>query len=796
MAGETSGSSVIVAPESVFLRLAIVCAAGSLVIFGSAQPYSPLGPALVALSIMAGLSLALAYMPADTLLRSSAIVGIALLGAPLGYFFGPNSAFAAILAILLAMTGLLSARQPGRRAKTGWVVMIVVCAGQLAVVILVATGVLPDHSLAPVERPEFASWRAVTAHLVITTVFVSAFLAGRGAQKRYRQLVVDALDASRTVAIREALLEEAQADYARALALQAAADATTSEPSTQGSTDKLTTKLGTKTEPDWLTATTREELVPQPRPSVAVVDDGSHVRWTQALRSKMRIQDAYVLATCVAGIYFTASLVKAPTPRLVSLVAIIAIATMVATRALILYSRPHAVVAWPYPVIAALSAGPAYGFGLHAAFAAIVAIFVFTGRLFRSPDVGKHPQTVYSIIAVCVPHGAVFALVMLGVLPDTSNLPLKLPGFSTSAAILHHVALQAIYIGAYILGGRIDREFVRAYEVSRFAYAEAMRADARLQVARTELDAARKFEGLFTGTAIGNYQLGRLLGRGGMGEVYEAETAGKRVALKVLRADRLGDPRALGRFEHEANLLTRITSPYCARVIEVSSSAVPYLAMEYVDGPALSAVLRDRGRLESTELIALVDDLARGLEDVHAAGVVHLDLKPSNVLRGGTRWKIVDFGISRMLTGDAHRKIAGTPPYMAPEQALGEPIDTRTDLYALSLILFRAITGRPAFTGSDAAVIANRARQVGPPNPRDLVSIDEDLAIVLRIGLAARMADRFATAAELRIAFVGALGGRLDPLVRSRGTALMKRAPYATYVSLVSGRMEISRSTR
>src|SRR5687768_13338236 len=174
--------------------------------FGSAQPYSPLGPTLVALSIMDGLSLALAYMPEDTLLRSVTILGTALLAAPLGYFFGPSSAFAAILAILLAMTGLLSARQPGRRAQTGWLVMIVVCAGQLGVVILVAYGVLPDHSLAPVGRPGFAAWQAVTAHLVITVVFVSAFLAGRAAQKRYRKLVLDAIDASRTVAIREALL--------------------------------------------------------------------------------------------------------------------------------------------------------------------------------------------------------------------------------------------------------------------------------------------------------------------------------------------------------------------------------------------------------------------------------------------------------------------------------------------------------------------------------------------------------------------------------------------------------------
>jgi serine/threonine-protein kinase len=288
-----------------------------------------------------------------------------------------------------------------------------------------------------------------------------------------------------------------------------------------------------------------------------------------------------------------------------------------------------------------------------------------------------------------------------------------------------------------------------------------------------------------------------LLGRGGMGEVYEADTAGKRVALKLLRADRLGDPLAVERFQQEAQVLVRVASPYCARVIEVSgASAVPYLAMEYVDGPSLSMVLRER-RLERAEIVALVEDLARGLGDVHAAGIVHLDLKPSNVLRGGERWMIVDFGIARMLTAEALRRIAGTPTYMAPEQALGEPLDTRTDLYSLSLILYRAITGRPAYVGSDAAVIAHRARRLGPPDPRDVANIDDDLALVLRIGCAAALEDRFATAAELQAAFVGALSGHLDPAVRDRGNALLARAPWSVQAPLRSSGPELSlRSTR
>jgi hypothetical protein len=124
---------------------------------------------------------------------------------------------------------------------------------------------------------------------------------------------------------------------------------------------------------------------------------------------------------------------------------------------------------------------------------------------------------------------------------------------------------------------------------------------------------------------------------------------------------------------------------------------------------------------------------------------------------------------------------------MAPEQALGERLDTRTDLYSLSLILYRAIAGRPAFMGADAAVIAHHARTVGPPDPRELASISDDLALVMRLGLAPNMKDRFVDAAELRTAFLGALGGRLDERIRARGRDVLGRSPWAPAVPLISG---------
>ncbi len=789
-----------VAPEAVVRRIALICVLSMVPIALASRPQSPVLATLSALVLMTGVCLLLERLPEDTNARSAAVVALAVLGNQLAYFFGPSSAFAAVMALLLAITGLLSATQSPRRVRTGWLVLAAICLGHLAIVALVAYGVIADRSLAPiVTRLGQTPRQIIAAHLAVQAVFITAFAAGRAAQKRYRLLVLEAIDASREAAIREVLLEEARADYERARALTALADATTAEPSTEARTSAggaATRPMpGIAPDPTQLVTQPSQETTPVKRPSVAVIDDGTQGRWSKALRSKLRVQDVFVLAACLAGIYFTASLIKAPTPRLVSLAAIIAIAAMVAVRALLLYRRPDAVVTWPYPVIALLSAGPAYGFGLHAGFAAIVATVLFSGRLFRTPQQTTNPAII-SLWAACLAHGTVFVLVTTGVLPDDSNLPLRMPDFPWYAPFLHHAMVQSTYVVAYLAGGRIDREFVRAYEVAREAFAASVRADARLQVARTELDAALQAEGLFTGTAVGPYKLGRLLGRGGMGEVYQAESPQGRVALKLLRADRLGDPVALARFAREASMLTRIASPFCARVIEVSAEdrAVPYLAMEYVDGPSLSHVLRERARLDHAEVVALVDDLARGLGDVHAAGVVHLDLKPSNVLRDSAhagRWKIVDFGIARLLTDEAHRKVAGTPPYMAPEQALGEPLDTRTDLYSLSLILYRAITGRPAYVGGDAAVIAHKARTVGPPDPREVVTISDELALVLRIGLAANLADRFADTAELRAAFIAALGGRLDPRLVARGRELLARAPWAPVIALISGRQEL-----
>jgi serine/threonine protein kinase len=257
--------------------------------------------------------------------------------------------------------------------------------------------------------------------------------------------------------------------------------------------------------------------------------------------------------------------------------------------------------------------------------------------------------------------------------------------------------------------------------------------------------------------------------------------------VKLVRRERVSDPLTLALFEEEAAALARVSSPFVATVLGIGGrgSELPYLAMELIEGSTLATILRERGHLSLDEVRALVRDVADGLRAVHAAGIIHRDVKPHNVMltatREGTRWKIVDFGVAQLheLAGAGSTVLAGTAPYMAPEHALGERVDARADLYALALVAYRALAGRPAFTGDDRVAIAEIARRDGPPDPRGGAPLTRELELVLRVGLAANAEDRFATAAELKSAFESAFEGKLADRLRRRAEALLVRQPWA-----------------
>jgi serine/threonine-protein kinase len=212
----------------------------------------------------------------------------------------------------------------------------------------------------------------------------------------------------------------------------------------------------------------------------------------------------------------------------------------------------------------------------------------------------------------------------------------------------------------------------------------------------------------------GKYRIVRIIGEGGMGAVYEGENTRirRRVAIKVLHAGVASNTEMVQRFEREAQVAGTVGNDHILEILDLG--ALPggerYMVMEYLDGETLTDRIKSRGRLTPSEATVLVKQVLQGLAAAHAAGIVHRDLKPDNIFilkeKAGTRdyVKIIDFGISKFAEQGASSRMTrtgalmGTPHYMAPEQATGSSeIDRRTDIYAVGIILYEAVTGRVPF---------------------------------------------------------------------------------------------------
>ncbi|MEY3205863.1 MAG: hypothetical protein RLZZ21_2194 [Planctomycetota bacterium] len=228
-------------------------------------------------------------------------------------------------------------------------------------------------------------------------------------------------------------------------------------------------------------------------------------------------------------------------------------------------------------------------------------------------------------------------------------------------------------------------------------------------------------------TQLGPYTIRSRLGRGGMGAVYEAEdqATGRLVAVKMLAAH-LGDDATLRRrFAVEIDTLKSLSHPGIVRLLAFGEEdGQPYYAMELVRGRTLEQILRAGRRFSCAETIALALEITRALKSAHDHGVVHRDLKPANLLfpdqpTDGVTVKLADFGIARLFGDAGHTQVGtiiGTAEYMAPEQAAGGPVDHRADLYALGLVMFAMLAGRPPFQGSHVAEVIQRQRT--EPAPR------------------------------------------------------------------------------
>jgi len=214
-------------------------------------------------------------------------------------------------------------------------------------------------------------------------------------------------------------------------------------------------------------------------------------------------------------------------------------------------------------------------------------------------------------------------------------------------------------------------------------------------------------------------------GSGGMGIVYRARDreTGELVALKLLKPEIAADPAVAERFKNELRLARKITHKNVCRIHEFNrTDGTAYISMEFVDGESLRYILNRFGTLSLRKGIQIAQQICAGLREAHAQGIVHRDLKPENVMldRAGNV-KVMDFGIARSIdTGTTTRAIVGTPAYMAPEQAEGRPVDARTDIYALGLILYEMFTGEVAFRGDTPVAVAFKQVHQTPSTPREL----------------------------------------------------------------------------
>ncbi|KYF67773.1 serine/threonine-protein kinase [Sorangium cellulosum] len=297
----------------------------------------------------------------------------------------------------------------------------------------------------------------------------------------------------------------------------------------------------------------------------------------------------------------------------------------------------------------------------------------------------------------------------------------------------------------------------------------------------TTAAATQPVEGSLVGKRVQKYEIVRVIGRGGMGMVYEAvNTAiGKRVAMKFVDADLAQNKDSVARFHREAQAASAVESAHIVEIFDAGfADDIPFLVMELLRGEDLGHRIRRCGRLELGEALHVTAQILRGLHRAHEAGIVHRDLKPDNIFLvdrddDPNFAKILDFGISKVRRVDgapAHTltregTVLGTPFYMSPEQAQALPdVDGRTDLWAAGAILYECLTGHPPHSGNSyEQVIVNicmkDAQDVRMSNP----AVPEPIARVIAKALTRDRDQRFSSARDFLDALIGAAGGLLGP---------------------------------
>jgi beta-lactam-binding protein with PASTA domain/predicted Ser/Thr protein kinase len=255
------------------------------------------------------------------------------------------------------------------------------------------------------------------------------------------------------------------------------------------------------------------------------------------------------------------------------------------------------------------------------------------------------------------------------------------------------------------------------------------------------------------------YELHRRIARGGMADVFLARDSllDRPVAVKVLFPEFATDPTFVQRFRREAQAAANLSHPNIVSVYDWGEEGGTYfIVMEYVEGRSLAQTIKDEGRLHADRAADITTDVAAALGFAHRNGVVHRDVKPGNVLISPSgQVKVADFGIARAVSNQENLTqagtVMGTATYFSPEQARGESVDPRSDVYSLGVVLYEMLTGRPPFTGDSPVAVAYKHVQETPPPPRSRnPDIPPALEAVVLKAMAKDTADRYASAEDLR----------------------------------------------
>ena len=290
----------------------------------------------------------------------------------------------------------------------------------------------------------------------------------------------------------------------------------------------------------------------------------------------------------------------------------------------------------------------------------------------------------------------------------------------------------------------------------------------------------------------------RILGEGGMGRVYLARHTRilqKRVAVKVLHPEYFGNAQVLARFQREAETAAAISHPNVVTVLDVDRTphGLPYLVTEYLDGIDLSEQLKTKGKLSAGSAVHIARQLCKGLGAAHQSQVIHRDVKPQNIFLVGDfsrglperpAIKVLDFGLSRFSDSSDNLTqtgcIMGTPAYMAPEQALGQQVDHRTDIYGVGVVLYTMLTGRPPFEADSPQATVLAVMNSEPPRPRSVEpTILPRLELIIERAMARNPAERYQDMAAFEQALTGFESESLARPIESIAPLAPKQDPNA-----------------